>query len=136
MVYVASFRWAFWLNLPFCAIGMGVISFSLKDVVPEEMWTQKLARIDWIGGCLFAASASSFLIGISWGGIQFPWDDFRTLVPLIGGAFGLLATVAWEGYYAQVPFIRRSLFNTAPMIAAYLGAVFQGMIVSEKTDLI
>lgn len=86
-------------------------------------------HVDWIGGFLFVSSTCSFLIGLTWGGSQYPWSSWRTLVPLIVGFGGIIATVMWERYGASRPFLRLELFNSASALAAYTGAVLQGLLV-------
>lgn len=97
---------------------------------------EKLLRVDWFGGFLFIASMTSFLIAISWGGVQEPWGSFRTLVPLIFGVLGVVATLAWEYWGAKEPFLRRSLFYCWSALAAYCAAVCQGIVVCFSSSLI
>ena len=73
---------------------------------------------------------TSFLIAITWGGIQFPWDSWHTLVPLLLGIVGVGATVAWENWGAKSPFLRLAIFRNPSAIAAYICAGIQGIVVS------
>jgi hypothetical protein len=81
---------------------------------------------------MFIASATSFLIGVSWGGIQYSWTSWRTLVPMIIGGVGIIASLEWETYGAKEPFLRRSLFHNWSAIASYIGAVVQGCLVCHE----
>lgn len=89
---------------------------------------EKLLRVDWIGGFLFISSLTSFLMGISWAGVQFPWSSFRTITPIVAGAVGVLLSLLWESYGARQPFLRRSLFYSSSAIAAYVCALCQGLV--------
>jgi hypothetical protein len=91
---------------------------------------EKLLRVDWLGGFLFISSLTTFLIGLSWAGVEFAWSDHRTLVPLIVGAAGVGASLIWERFGAREPFLRKSLFFEWSAIAAYICALVQGLIVS------
>ena len=42
----------------------------------------------------------SVLIAVTWGGLRFPWNSSHVLAPLIIGACGLVAFLAYEGRYA------------------------------------
>ena len=53
---------------------------------------ERLLQVDWLGGFIFIESFTSFLMGLTWGGVQFPWSSFRTLFPLIIGILGIGAT--------------------------------------------
>ncbi len=96
-----------------------------------ESLKAKLIRVDWLGTVLFMASSTSFLVAITWGGVQKPWDSADTLVPLVVGAAGLAATVVWEGYFATEPLFRRSLFRNVSSTVSYACAAIQGMLVSS-----
>jgi MFS family permease len=105
-----SWRWIMFINLPFCAVGFVLIPLYLNlNQKVESVW-QKLARIDWVGAIIFVASTTAVLIPISWGGVMYSWDHWRTLVPLILGIAGLAAFVAWEVYGAREPLITLHVF--------------------------
>jgi Fungal trichothecene efflux pump (TRI12) len=88
---------------------------------------EKFSQVDWVGGFLFISSLTSFLMGISWAGVQFPWSSFRTIVPIAAGALGLVLSLVWERYCARQPFLRKSLFYSWSAIAAYVCALCQGL---------
>lgn len=129
-----TWRWVFYLMFPFCFLGFATIPFVLTLKPKAETLGTKLKRVDWLGGALFVASMTSFLIAISWGGVQEPWGSWRTIVPLLLGAFGLVLTGLWESYRAKEPFLRRSLFHCPSAFAAYLGAFIQGLLVSPMSS--
>ena len=114
---------------PFIGIAFATIPFVLTLKPRTESLGTKLARVDWLGGFLFISSSTSFLIAISWGGSQQPWDSFRTLVPLILGALGLVATGIFEAKFAKEPFFGRNIFHCFSAFAAYLGTTLQGFLV-------
>ena len=121
-----SWRWVFFLMFPFCGIGVVSITWLLTLKLPETTFKDKLARVDWLGGFLFISSTTTFLIAISWGGTQEAWDSFRTLVPLVLGIMGIGATMAWERFGTDNPFLRKSLFYCPSSFVAYFGAAAQG----------
>lgn len=66
-----SWRWVFWINLPFIGVGVIAIIFFLKlEKIPGKL-SDKLRRFDWIGSVLFIASSVSFLIPVTWGKLYF-----------------------------------------------------------------
>ncbi|TLD36664.1 hypothetical protein E2P81_ATG02446 [Venturia nashicola] len=123
-----TWRWVFYLMFPFCFLGFATIPFVLTLKPKTETLGTKLKRVDWIGYALFICSMSSFLVAISWGGVQHPWQSWRTLVPLLLGVFGLVLTGFWESYRAKEPFLRRSLFYCPSAFAAYFGSFIQGLL--------
>jgi MFS family permease len=128
LVEKSTWRWCFYLNLPFCAIGLVLVHFFVRFHTDRTSLREKLLRVDWIGGSLFIGGLTSFLMGLSWGGVQFPWSSFRTIVPLAVGAFGVLLSLVWERFGAKQPFLRRSLFHSWSAIAAYVCAFCQGLV--------
>ena len=75
-------------------------------------------------------SMTSFLIGISWAGVQFDWGSVQVIAPIVIGIVGVAASIAWEHWVAREPFLRSSLFCSTSAFAAYACALFQGLIVS------
>jgi hypothetical protein len=93
-----------------------------------------MSEVDWIGGISFIFSITAFLLGLTWGGIQFSWSSWRTLLPLLLGLLGLAGSIWWEMTHAKRPFIRMSLFGSISSIAVYTCAIFQGLVVSLNVD--
>lgn len=123
-----TWRWIFYLNFPFCGIGFLSVPLVIRLHVKRAPLKERLMHVDWIGGLLFVSSTCSFLIGLTWGGAQYPWSSWRTLVPLIVGFGGIVATVMWERYGAPRPFLRLELFDSYSALAAYTGAALQGLL--------
>ncbi len=82
-----------------------------------------------MGGFFFIGGMTSFLIGISWGGVQFEWRSAQAIAPIIVGIAGVMIAVVWEFYGAREPVLRRSLFSSPSALAAYACALSQGFIV-------
>ncbi|KAK1998455.1 major facilitator superfamily transporter [Colletotrichum falcatum] len=123
-----SWRWIFWINLPITALGVVMIFFFLKQVgIPGEVGA-KLKRFDWLGSFLFTAGSTSFLFGISTGGVMYEWSSFRCLLPLLLGVLIVVGFGFWELRFAEEPLIDKGIFNNWTMIANYIMTVFHGMI--------
>jgi MFS family permease len=131
-----TWRWIFYIMFPFCFLGFVTIPWLLTLKPRTETLEEKLLRVDWIGGCLFISSSTSFLISISWGGTQEPWSSFRTIVPLVLGTVGLVVTAVYETYIAREPFLPHKLFYCTSSFAAYLGALIQGFLVGWKHSFV
>jgi hypothetical protein len=98
------------------------LSCVFKETTLKASLTKKLRRFDWVGSCFFVFGMTSFLIGLTWGGVQFAWTSYRTLVPVILGLVGVFATVLWELFQASEPFLQRILFHkwSTPQLAQKL----------------
>ncbi|KAI4600375.1 hypothetical protein KJ359_000729 [Pestalotiopsis sp. 9143b] len=123
-----TWRWVFYLNFPFCAFGLVVTPVLLTMRPKAETYQEKLARLDWIGGALFTGSLTTFLFGLTAGGVQFSWNSAKILAPLIVGFLGLVATAVWEEYGAREPMLKRSLFHDWSSVITYFGGFVQGLV--------
>jgi len=57
-----------------------------------------------------------------------PWNDWRTLVPLILGFVGLFAFTPYELYVAKEPMVRFSIFNNLSTRLVYFQTFIHGII--------
>ena len=123
-----SWRWMFYINLPFIGIAFVVVPLTLRlKNLPASIAT-KLHRVDFFGMVLFTASMTSFLVSISWGGVQFDWDAWNTLVPLCVGIGGIVLFILYEAYLAPEPLVPLSIFNNRTSCIAYVAETAQGII--------
>jgi MFS family permease len=119
-----TWRWIFWINLPFIGVASALIAIFLKLNFRTSTFTDKLRRVDWIGSVLFISSLTGFLIPLTWGGVMYSWSSWRTLFPLLLCAAGLVAFVAYEEWFEKQggePMIRMSILKTRTSAVTYLG---------------
>ncbi|KAI8628044.1 major facilitator superfamily transporter [Xylariaceae sp. FL1651] len=128
VVHGTTWRWIFYLMFPILALGLIAVPYLLTLKPRQTTLREKLVRIDWIGSLLFTSSATSFLIAVSWGGLQFEWNSVQTLAPLIIGFLGLLTTLVYENLVAKQPFLRHSLYHNTSSIAGYVVGCIQGLV--------
>ena len=72
---------------------------------------------------------ASFLIPLTWGGVMYPWDSWRTLVPLLAGVAGLIAFAAYEALWIKNgdAIIPTAIFATRTAVVSYAGTVLHGL---------
>jgi len=100
-----SWRWSFWVSLLCSGIGaLGLFCFYFPPTFEEvhsrdhrTIW-QELKDFDFIGVILFTGGITVLLVGISWGGVTYPWKSAGVIVPIIIGALTLVAFGFWEVY--------------------------------------
>lgn len=118
----------FWINLPFLGLGAILITIFLQLNQRHGDFLTKLRQVDWIGMVLFVASTTGFLIPVTWGGVQYAWDSWRTLVPLIVCAVGLVVFVVHIEFFAKHPLIRTSVFKNKSAAILFLTTIIHGML--------
>jgi hypothetical protein len=57
------------------------------------------------GNILVTGSTTSVVIGLTWGGVRYPWSSARVLSPLILGLMGLCTFVIYEIYFCKPPIV-------------------------------
>ncbi|KAH7130418.1 major facilitator superfamily-domain-containing protein [Dendryphion nanum] len=124
-----SWRWVFWINFPFCGLGLILaIVFVKLNSMAKLTLIEKLKRTDWIGAVLFIGGVTSALIGISWAGTQYSWTSPQVLVPLIIGLVTVVAFVFWERHVAPHSLLPISIFYCSSALAAFYCAFANGLV--------
>jgi Fungal trichothecene efflux pump (TRI12) len=121
-------RRIFYINIPVVVIVVFGIYFFLKLRVDNSSIREKLKRIDYIGIVVFVGSTTSFLFGLTAGGVLFPWSSGNVLAPLIIGIFGWVGFWAYEDYVAKEPMMPMRIFKERTAFAGYLGTWVHGII--------
>jgi MFS family permease len=134
MAQHVTWRWIFYLNLPFCGIGMVIVPIIIRLKKKQSSIMAKLTRVDWIGGFLFIGSMTAFLMAVTWGGVNHAWDSAATLVPLIIGIVGTVVSMLWEKWGAREPFIRLAIFSNRSALSGYYCALTQGLVVRTSVS--
>ncbi|KAI1384344.1 MFS general substrate transporter [Hypoxylon trugodes] len=106
-----TWRWCFYINLP--VGGLVIFLFVFVVRLPVSRLTEKrtsligrVLEIDFVGFVFFAAASLMFLIGVQWGGTQYPWNSATVIGLMCGGVatFGVLGFwLAHKGEAALLP---------------------------------
>jgi EmrB/QacA subfamily drug resistance transporter len=118
----ASWRWVFYINLPFGAVAMALIAAGLRDQAPAE----PRPVIDFAGLGLFTAGVSGLLLGVLEAGRVARWTGADVVVPLAIAVAALATFVAVERRVAE-PIIPLRLFGVRMVLAASVTGFLAGM---------
>lgn len=102
--------------------------FLKLKLVPGSI-LEKLKRVDWIGNLIFIASSCSFLIPLTWGGVQYPWDSWHTLAPLLVGVAGIAFFCVYEQRWAVEPTIRLEILRSYNLAYSLYAALINALVV-------
>lgn len=101
----ATWRWAFYINLPICGICLLATIFLMPSYrVPSTLSVVKrLSLIDWVGTTLHAASVVLLNLALTLSGAVWPWNSGSAI------AAWVVCGLVWIAYIVQQSF---SLFTT------------------------
>jgi len=117
-----SWRWVFYINLPFGAVAMALIAGALTSAARPA----RRPIVDSVGVALFAAGVSALLLGIVEAGRVGSWSQSEVVALLVLGAGVLVAFVAVERSAAE-PIVPLRLFRSRMVLAAVVTRFLAGM---------
>jgi EmrB/QacA subfamily drug resistance transporter len=122
-----SWRWIFYVNLPVGGLALAVILVTM----PRRPFRQEHS-IDWLGAGVLAAGTTALLLGLVWGGNEYPWSS-PEVVGALSAAAVLLALFALVEHRAREPILPFDLLRTGTVAGsvacmALVGAAMFGTI--------
>ncbi|KIW18017.1 hypothetical protein PV08_02304 [Exophiala spinifera] len=96
----ATWRWAFYINLPLAAILSPVyfLLFPSRNPRPDLTLKEKLSRIDWVGASLNAAVFVLFMVALSFGGSTYAWDSAGSIALWVVFGVCLIAYILQQAF--------------------------------------
>src|SRR5581483_5015409 len=116
-----SWRWVFYINLPFGAIAMVILAGALRGL-PRPV---RRPVIDYTGLALFTAGISALLYGISVGGMHHFFAP-GAVIPVALAIVALVVFIFVERRAAE-PMVPLHLFRNRMMVAAVTTGFLSGM---------
>nr|WP_268250647.1 MFS transporter [Streptomyces djakartensis] len=115
-----SWRWCFYVNVPFGLLTLVVVTVALKLPKPPGK-----ARLDLLGALLLTAASTCLVLLTSWGGTEYAWDS-RVILGLAAGAAAATVLFLVAERFAAEPLIplrlfRDSVFNVTGLIGLVVG---------------
>ncbi|MFI9168484.1 MFS transporter [Streptomyces lincolnensis] len=120
-----SWRWCFYVNVPFGLVTLVVVAVALKLPKPAAK-----ARLDILGALLLAAASTCLVLLTSWGGTEYAWDS-RVVLGLGAGAVTATVLFLVAERFAAEPLIplrlfRDSVFNITGLVGLVIGVALFG----------
>jgi EmrB/QacA subfamily drug resistance transporter len=139
-----SWRWVFLVNLPVGGLALFVISLTMPRATSRTRHS-----IDWLGAGLLAAGTAALLLGLVWGGKNYPWGSGHVIGAIVASvvllaAFGVVERRAAEpilpfeilrnpivaGSIACMALVGMAMFGTI----SYVPLFVQGVIGTSATS--
>ncbi|MFC8967817.1 MFS transporter [Streptomyces sp. NPDC057094] len=120
-----SWRWCFYINVPFGLLTLAVVTVVLKLPKPSVR-----GRVDVLGILLLAAASTCLVLLTSWGGTEYAWGS-RAILGLAAGALAATALFLVVERFAVEPLIplrlfRDSVFNVTALVGLVVGVALFG----------
>ncbi|MFC8432958.1 MFS transporter [Streptomyces sp. NPDC057253] len=120
-----SWRWCFYVNVPFGLVTLAVVTAVLRLPRPTAR-----PRFDVLGTLLLATASTCLVLLTSWGGTEYAWDS-RVVLGLGAGAAASAALFLVAEHFAVEPLIplrlfRDSVFNVTGLVGLVIGVALFG----------
>jgi EmrB/QacA subfamily drug resistance transporter len=117
-----SWRWIFFLNIPFGLLSAWMLQRSLREEVPKRK-----VKLDVLGTVALTGAVTALLLGLLEGSEVWGWGDPRT-VSLFAVALAGFALFLWQERRAPEPMLPLDLFRSRLISAASAGNVLIGAL--------
>jgi len=120
IVHVWSWRWVFWINVPFGLASMAVLAFAYREAPPRDV----RVRIDWAGAFTLTVATLALLLGA---GRQ--WPSITLPVAAVAVALFLFAERRAAEPVLPLDLLARRVVATSALSNALTGAVMMGCVI-------
>ncbi|GMF79020.1 unnamed protein product [Aspergillus oryzae] len=121
-----SWRWIFRLNLPLTAITTLCVLFFMPLRKVTGDWKMKLKAIDFIGAFLALGSTAVLLLGLTWGGGEYPWASAHVIATIVVGFAVAVGFVIWQWKGDTYPLVPMHIFKSRIVNGACLTMFING----------
>ncbi|KAF5497611.1 Efflux pump dotC [Colletotrichum siamense] len=121
-----SWRWIFRLNLPLTALSAVCALFFMPLRKVTGDWKVKTRAIDVVGILLALAGTTSLMLGLTWGGGEYPWASAAVLTTLLVGFFICVVFVLWQWKGPRYPLVPLDIFRARMTIGACITMAING----------
>lgn len=123
----ASWRWCFFINLPFALSSCILLLISSwnapQTTTAQTKFKEKLPFLDLEGTFLFLPSILCLLLAVQWGGVKYPWSSASIIVlfaVFVVTSIGFILVQRYKSESASIPpriFMNRTVYGG--MIASF-----------------
>lgn len=124
-----TWRWCFYINLPFGAVALAIIVFLLR--IPDRAETKlptkaKLSQLDAAGTIALIPSVVSILLALEWGGLTYAWNDRRVVALLTLGIFLGIVFILIQAFMPATATIPPRIFRQRSILAGFWSTIVLG----------
>ncbi|ORX94652.1 MFS general substrate transporter [Basidiobolus meristosporus CBS 931.73] len=123
----STWRWSFFINLPFGLLTVVIVSLFLRLPTPTGSLKEKIKRIDFLGTVLLLGFIITLLLPTQWGGGEYSWSSPRVIALYCVSAVLLIAFIVVEYRFAAEPIVPCRLFAMRNPLFTFITMFFFGM---------
>lgn len=125
-----SWRWVFFINIPFGLVSMLLLIFALKETVER-----KKHHLDYLGTVTLTGSVVALLFALLQGGTTWAWASFQS-VGLFVTAIVLFVLFVYAEQRASEPILPLDLFKNRMITISSIGGVVLGVLMFGITSYV
>ena len=110
------------MNIP---LGVPILILFVR-YFPNTTLSDRRYKIDYLGIVLLIGSVTPLMVGLAWGGIQYPWGSWQVISAIAFGAVLLVVLVAWE-LRVEDPIIPLHIFGNRIVGLSLIAIFLTGM---------
>jgi MFS family permease len=114
-----DWRWCFWLNVPLDLAAFVLTAFFLKVHTPHTPFWEGIKAIDWLGSLAVVGGTVMLLLGLEFGGIDYPWSSPIVVVLILCGFMTWVGFFFIEAYVPKYPLIPLRIFDSVSKYAIF-----------------
>ncbi|KAI5970273.1 SGE1 [Candida margitis] len=131
-----TWRWCFYINLPIGGVSLLVLIFGFHPPKPKGNIREKLSTIDYVGTFFMTSGLVLVLLGLTFGGIDFPWRSAAVICLFTIGGVLLIIFAVWNFRFSTNPIILAEFIKSPTTMTATISAMFNfGFFISNLTYL-
>lgn len=127
-----TWRWAFYINLPVGGLALAVFLYSFRPPTPKVDIKAELLRFDYFGTFLLISGCVVFLLALTFGTEEFPWNSGAVISCFVIGPVLLIAFCIWNFGFSKNQIIGTEVVKVPQIIASTLciSGMFSAFIMS------
>ncbi|EER32460.1 hypothetical protein CTRG_04131 [Candida tropicalis MYA-3404] len=127
-----TWRWAFYINLPVGGLALAVFLYSFRPPTPKVDIKAELLRFDYFGTFLLISGCVVFLLALTFGTEEFPWNSSAVISCFVIGPVLLIAFCIWNFGFSKNQIIGTEVVKVPQIIASTLciSGMFSAFIMS------
>ncbi|KAI5964277.1 uncharacterized protein KGF55_002219 [Candida pseudojiufengensis] len=131
-----TWRFCFYINLIIGCVPFLILVFFFKPPKVAGEFKDKIGKIDFVGTFFLTSGLILVLLGLTFGGAEFPWRSAAIICLFVIGGLLLICFGVWNFKYSKNQIIYTEFVKSKSIMMAVISAAFNfGFFISNLTYL-